>query len=87
MTLPDGTPGIAKRVVPGGDWLGRAAGGRAITAELWNAGVLQRLPASIETGIVAVEPDGDGWRILMRDLAAALLPTPTARSAARATAR
>ena len=73
MTLPDGTPGIAKRVVPGGDWLGRAAGGRAITAELWNAGVLQRLPASIETGIVAVEPEGDGWRILMRDLSAALL--------------
>ena len=45
VTLPDGTPGIAKRVVPGGDWLGRAVGGRAITAELWNAGVLQRLPA------------------------------------------
>ena len=44
-TLPDGTPGIAKRVVPGGDWLGRAAGGRAITAELWKAGVLQRVPA------------------------------------------
>jgi hypothetical protein len=74
VTLPDGTPGIAKRVVPGGDWLGRAAGGRAITAELWRSGVLQRLPASIETGIVAVEPEGDGWRILMRDLSAALLP-------------
>ena len=72
VTLPDGTPGIAKRVVPGGDWLGRAAGGRAITAELWQAGVLQRLPAAIETGIVAVEPEGDGWRILMRDLSAAL---------------
>jgi hypothetical protein len=74
VTLPDGTPGIAKRVVPGGDWLGRVAGGRAITAELWQAGVLQRLPTSIETGIVAVEPEGDGWRILMRDLSAALLP-------------
>jgi hypothetical protein len=73
VTLPDGTAGIAKRVVPGGDWLGRAVGGRAVTADLWNAGVLQRLPASIETGIVAVEPDGDGWRILMRDLAAHLL--------------
>jgi hypothetical protein len=74
VTLPDGTPGIAKRVVPGGDWLGRVAGGRAITAELWQSGVLQRLPESIETGIVAVEPEGDGWRILMRDLSAALLP-------------
>jgi hypothetical protein len=73
VTLPDGSPGIAKRVVPGGDWLGRAAGGRAITAELWRAGVLQRLPASIETGIVDVEPDGEGWRILMRDLSDALL--------------
>jgi hypothetical protein len=71
VTLADGTAGIAKRVVPGGDWLGRVAGGRAITAELWRAGVLQRLPASIETGIVAVEPEGDGWRILMRDLSAA----------------
>jgi hypothetical protein len=83
VTLPDGTPGIAKRVVPGGDWLGRVAGGRAITAELWRAGVLQRLPASIETGIVAVEPDGDGWRILMRDLSAALLPAQGPISRAR----
>ena len=83
VTLPDGTPGIAKRVVPGGDWLGRVAGGRAITAELWQAGVLQRLPAAIETGIVAVEPDGDGWRILMRDLSAALLPAEGPISRAR----
>jgi hypothetical protein len=83
VTLPDGTPGIAKRVVPGGDWLGRVAGGRAITAELWQAGVLQRLPASIETGIVAVEPEGDGWRIVMRDLSAALLPAQGPISRAR----
>jgi hypothetical protein len=83
VMLPDGTPGIAKRVVPGGDWLGRVAGGRAITAELWQAGVLQRLPAAIETGIVAVEPDGDGWRILMRDLSAALLPAEGPISRAR----
>ena len=74
VTLADGSPGVAKRVVPGGDWLGRAAGGRAITAELWLAGVLQRLPAQIETGIVDVEPEGEGWRILMRDLSPALLP-------------
>jgi hypothetical protein len=73
VTLADGTAGIAKRVVPGGDWLGRVAGGRAITAELWNAGVLQRLPATIETGIVDVEPDGDGWRVVMRDLAGSLI--------------
>jgi hypothetical protein len=83
VTLPDGTPGIAKRVVPGGDWLGRVAGGRAITAELWRAGILQRLPASIETGIVAVEPEGDGWRIVMRDLSAALLPAQGPISRAR----
>jgi hypothetical protein len=73
VTLADGTAGIAKRVVPGGDWLGRVAGGRAITAELWNAGVLQRLPPTIETGIVDVEPDGDGWRVVMRDLAGSLI--------------
>jgi hypothetical protein len=73
VTLADGTAGIAKRVVPGGDWLGRVAGGRAITAELWNAGVLQRLPPTIETGIVDVERDGDGWRVVMRDLAGSLI--------------
>jgi hypothetical protein len=83
VMLPDGTPGIAKRVVPGGDWLGRAVGGRAVTADLWRAGVLQRLPAAIETGIVAVEPDGDGWRILMRDLAGALLDSDGPISRAR----
>lgn len=83
VTLPDGGPGIAKRVVPGGDWLGRAAGGRAITAELWNAGVLRRLPESIETGVVAVEPEGDGFRIVMRDLSDALLPAEGPISRAR----
>jgi hypothetical protein len=83
VTLPDGTPGIAKRVVPGGDWLGRAVGGRAITAELWNAGVLQRLPAAIETGIVDVEPDGEGWRILMRDLSGSLVAAEGPISRAR----
>lgn len=83
VTLADGTPGIAKRVVPGGDWLGRAAGGRAITAELWHDGVLQRLPDAIETGIADVERDGDGWRILMRDLAGALLPAGATISRAR----
>jgi hypothetical protein len=83
VTLPDGTPGIAKRVVPGGDWLGRAVGGRAVTAELWRAGVLQRLPAAIETGIVAVEADGGGWRILMRDLAGTLLDSDGPISRAR----
>jgi hypothetical protein len=83
VRLPDGTPGIVKRVVPGGDWLGRAVGGRAVTAELWRAGVLQRLPAAIETGIVAVEPDGDGWRILMRDLAGTLVDSDGPISRAR----
>ena len=83
VTLPDGTPGIAKRVVPGGDWLGRAVGGRAVTADLWNAGVLQRLPDVIDTGIVAVEPDGEGWRILMRDLSGALVPADGPISRAR----
>ena len=83
VTLPDGTPGIAKRVVAGGDWLGRAAGGSAVTAELWRAGVLQRVPAIIETGIVSVEPDGDGWRILMRDVAGALVDADGPISRAR----
>ncbi len=73
VTLADGTPGIAKRVVAGGDWLGRAAGGGAVTPALWQAGALQRLPAVIDTAIVDVEPDGDGWRILMRDRSDALL--------------
>jgi hypothetical protein len=73
VTLADGSPGIAKRVVAGGDWLGRAAGGGAVTPDLWRAGVLQRLPAVIDTAIVDVESDGDGWRILMHDRSTALL--------------
>lgn len=75
IELRDGTPLVAKRVTAGADWLGRAMGGTARTAELWRSGTLARVPAVIDHGIesVVAETDGDGWWVVMRDVSAALL--------------
>jgi Phosphotransferase enzyme family len=74
VLLGDGTALIMKRVVAGGDWLGRATGGRARTAELWHAGVLARVPPEIDHAIVTVLPDPvEGWWVAMRDVSAAML--------------
>ncbi len=73
VTLADGTGLIAKRVGPASDWLGRVTRDRGRTALLWDAGVFDRLPASLGHGIEAVVADGDGWWVVMRDLSATFL--------------
>ncbi|HEX8101914.1 MAG TPA: phosphotransferase [Solirubrobacteraceae bacterium] len=67
---------VLKRVTPGGDWLARATEDDGRTARLHAAGAFDRMPAAIESGIVAVAPAGGpggaSW-IAMRDLHASLL--------------
>ena len=70
VVLADGTELVAKRVGPGGDWLGRVTGDRGRTALLWEAGTFARLPESLDHGIQTVVAEGDGWWVVMRDLSA-----------------
>jgi aminoglycoside phosphotransferase (APT) family kinase protein len=64
---------VAKRLAPGGDWLGRATHDRGRTALLWNGGAFARMPAVIEHGIVAVEEAAGAWWVVMRDLSSTFL--------------
>jgi hypothetical protein len=66
---------IVKRIAADSDWLMRATGdqyGRAALA--WQSGLLDRVPAEIEHGVVACAIDGDGRALLMHDLGAHLIP-------------
>jgi aminoglycoside phosphotransferase (APT) family kinase protein len=68
VVLKDGSRFVVKRMAPGGDWLGRATGdtGRAWT--LWSEKIFERIPSPIDHAVVTMEPDGDGWVIVMRDV-------------------
>jgi Phosphotransferase enzyme family len=69
----DGERVIAKQLRPGGDWLGRALGGSARSAELWRDGVLAGLPERLDPAVIdAFEAEGSWW-LLMRDASGALL--------------
>jgi hypothetical protein len=74
VLLASGEPLVVKHVLAASDWLMRATGDEGRVAELWASGLLDRVPAVIEHAIVAVERDGAGWTVIMRDLSAALLP-------------
>lgn len=70
----DGTAFVLKRVGGGAsDWLARATGDDGRTAQLYEAGAFDQMPASIGHGIVAVERAEDGAWIAMRDVAHLLL--------------
>jgi aminoglycoside phosphotransferase (APT) family kinase protein len=71
----DGTAFVLKRVTASGaDWLARATGDRGRTAQLYEAGAFERMPAAIGHGIVAVERfEGAAW-VAMRDVGDLLLP-------------
>ena len=77
LRMEDGRELIAKRVVPGADWLGRASGDRGREALLFVDGVLGRLPAVIDSAVIAAEREGDAWWIVMRDVSGELLDEST----------
>jgi Phosphotransferase enzyme family len=71
----DGSDFILKRVGGGGsDWLARATDDRGRTAQLYEAGVFERMPASIGHGVVAVEREGDAAWVAMHDVGSVLMP-------------
>jgi aminoglycoside phosphotransferase (APT) family kinase protein len=77
LVLADGRALIAKRIVPGSDWLGRATRDPGREALLFADGVFARLPADVDPAVVAAEPEGDAWWVVMRDVSAELLDEST----------
>jgi hypothetical protein len=74
LALADGRRLIAKRIVPGSDWIDRHTKDEGREALLFTSGVLDRMPRTIDHAIVAAERDGDAWWVAMRDVSASLLP-------------
>jgi hypothetical protein len=77
LVLADGQALIAKRIVPGSDWLGRATRDPGREALLFADGVFGRMPAGVDPAVVAAEPEGNAWWVVMRDVSAELLDDST----------
>ena len=77
LVLADGRALIAKRIVPGSDWLGRASLDPGREALLFADGTFERMPASVDPAVVAAEPEGDAWWVVMRDVSGELLDDST----------
>jgi hypothetical protein len=83
VTLAGGEAVVVKHASAASDWIMRATGDGGRVAALWSSGLLGRVPDVVEHAILAVERDGDGWLVVMRDLSAALLPDAARLSRAR----
>jgi hypothetical protein len=73
VVLADGSALVVKRISPRYDLAMRLTHDTGRAERLWISGVLNRLPPVIEHAVLAAEPDGDGWVIVMRDVSDALL--------------
>ena len=73
VTLADGRVLVLKRASPEWDWLSRATNDDGRIFALWENGVFDRMPASIEHATVRIEKDGSVWNVFMRDVSHTLL--------------
>lgn len=73
LTLADGRRLIAKRIVPGTNWIDRHTKDEGREALLFTSGVLGRIPHAIDHAVIA-ERDGQAWWVVMRDVSPSLLP-------------
>jgi hypothetical protein len=74
VRLADGRTLIVKRVVPDRDVFSRLAGlGESTEALLWQSGALERLPAWIDSAIVAAGREDGETVLVMRDVSKALV--------------
>jgi aminoglycoside phosphotransferase (APT) family kinase protein len=73
VTLADGRVLVLKRVSPEWDWLSRATKDDGRIATMWEHGLFDRMPASVDHATVTVERDENGWNVFMRDVSHTLL--------------
>src|SRR5690349_6526168 len=70
----DGTTVVVKRVSAEHDWFMRVLDDPGRAALLWERGIYQQVPPSLDHAVVGVEPDGAGrWWLVMRDVGDVLL--------------
>jgi Phosphotransferase enzyme family len=77
LVLEGGRALIAKRIVPGSDWLGRVTHDPGREALLHVEGAYARMPARVDPAVVAAEREGKAWWIVMRDVSDDLLDHST----------
>ena len=74
VTLADGTELVLKHVDARRDWIMQATHDTGRIARLWESGVFERMPPTIDTAIVGVVATPEGCTVAMRDVTASLLP-------------
>jgi hypothetical protein len=73
LVLADGRRLVAKRIVPGSNWIDRHTADDGREALLFTSGVLERVQPAIDHTIVAAERDGEAWWVVMKDVSDSLL--------------
>lgn len=73
VVLADGSALVVKHISQEYDLAMALTHDTGRAAQLWISGVLGRLPEMIDHTILVVEPEGDGWIIVMRDVSDALM--------------
>ena len=74
LVLSDGRRLVAKRIVPGTNWMDRHTEDEGREALLFTAGVLARMPPEIDHAVLAAVRERDAWWLVMRDVSESLLP-------------
>jgi hypothetical protein len=74
VTMADGRRFVAKRIVPGGGWIGAHTEDPGREALLVTEGWLARMPAALDPALVDAERAGEAWWVLMTDASDALWP-------------
>lgn len=74
LVLGDGRVLVEKTISARLDWLMRATGDDGRVHRLWQAGLFDRLPPTIDSAIVDVRERPDGWTVLMHDVSHTLRP-------------
>jgi hypothetical protein len=74
LVLTDGRRLVAKRIVPGSNWIDSHTADDGREALLFTSGVLERVQHAIDHTVVAAERDGEAWWVVMKDVSDSLLP-------------
>jgi hypothetical protein len=68
LKMADGRSLIAKRIVPGVDFIGRSTADHGREALLFTGGAFGHMPPELDPAVVAAGRDGAAWWIAMRDV-------------------
>lgn len=73
VRLRDGRELIRKEVSPEWDWISRATRDDGRVVKMWERGLFERFPPTIDHATTAAEHEGDRWSVFMRDVSSHLV--------------